>query len=149
MDNIQILKMNLKDIDEVLELEKSHNISILSKNLLLKDIQEESNYYVIAKIDTEIVGYIGINHVLDTADIISVVVSKEHTRKGIASLLINHILDFCKENKIHKLFLEVRASNIAAQNLYLKHGFVKISERKKYYDGKEDAYIMEKEIPIN
>lgn len=148
MDNIQILKMDVNDIDDALLLEESHNIHILSKNILEKDLKETNNHYLIAKQNNEILGYIGISYIIDTADIISIVVSKKHTKKGIASLLLNNIFEFCKLNNISKIMLEVRETNIPAQNLYLKHGFEKISERKNYYDGKENAYIMEKKIPI-
>lgn len=148
MDNIQIIKMNVNDIDAVISLEKSHNIHILNKNILGNDLKEKNNYYLIAKNNNETLGYVGISYVLDTADIISIVVSKNYTRKGIASLLLNSIYEFCKENNISRIMLEVRESNIVAQSLYLKHGFTKISERKNYYDGKENAYIMEKKIPI-
>ena len=118
------------------------------KNILEKDLKETNNHYLIAKQNNEILGYIGISYIIDTADIISIVVSKKHTKKGIASLLLNNIFEFCKSNNISKIMLEVRETNIPAQNLYLKHGFEKISERKNYYDGKENAYIMEKKIPI-
>jgi ribosomal-protein-alanine N-acetyltransferase len=39
--------------------------------------------------------------------------------------------------------LEVRVSNSAALELYLKYGFEIVSRRKRYYtDNNEDAYIM-------
>ncbi|MBO5476729.1 MAG: ribosomal protein S18-alanine N-acetyltransferase [Clostridia bacterium] len=148
MDNIQIIQMNNNDIDEAISLEESHNIHILSKSILENDLKEKNNYYLVAKSNNMILGYIGISYVLDTADIISIVVSHDYTRKGIASLLLNSIYEFCKENNISRIMLEVRETNTVAQNLYLKHGFTKISERKKYYEGKENAYIMEKKIPI-
>lgn len=148
MDNIQIIQMNVSDIDEVINLEKTHNIHILTKNILESDLKKKNNYYLIAKSNNMTLGYVGISYILDTADIISIVVSKDYTRKGIASLLLNSIYEFCKENNISRIMLEVRESNIVAQNLYLKHGFTKISERKNYYEGKENAYIMEKKIPI-
>lgn len=146
MDNIQIEKMNFRDIDDVLSLEKTHGIKILSTNLLKEDLEQENNYYIVARLANTIVGYVGISYVLDSADIISIVVDKSYTKKGIASTLLKHVLEFCKTQNIEKIFLEVRKSNIAAQNLYLKHGFTKISERKKYYDNVEDAYIYEKEL---
>jgi ribosomal-protein-alanine N-acetyltransferase len=41
------------------------------------------------------------------------------------------------------LTLEVRVSNIAAQQLYLKYGFQPVGTRKRYYtDNGEDALIM-------
>ena len=44
-------------------------------------------------------------------------------------------------------FLEVRVSNIVAQNLYKKYGFVEVGLRKEYYnqigaEKGEDAYTM-------
>jgi ribosomal-protein-alanine N-acetyltransferase len=39
--------------------------------------------------------------------------------------------------------LEVRVSNVVAQNLYQKYGFVQVGRRKGYYhDNHEDALIM-------
>ena len=47
--------------------------------------------------------------------------------------------------KLELLTLEVRKSNIAAQELYKKYGFDIIGERKRYYsDNGEDAWIMTK-----
>ena len=44
------------------------------------------------------------------------------------------------------IFLEVRASNNAAQALYQKNGFNAIGHRKNYYhDPVEDAIIMKRE----
>lgn len=148
MDNIQIEKMSISDINEILSIEESQNVHILSKTILEKDLNEANNHYFLAKKDETILGYIGISYIFDTADIISIVVSKDYSRKGIASFLLNYIFEFCKENNVSKIMLEVRESNLPAQKLYLKHGFEKISERKNYYEGKENAYIMEKKIPI-
>ena len=148
MDNIIIEKMKMEDIDNVLDLEKSHNITILTKNMIINDLKNSNNYYIVARASEKIIGYCAISYVMDSADITSIVVSKEYTRQGIASLLLENVLSFSRENGIKTITLEVRKSNIPAQNLYSKFEFKKISERKKYYDNIEDAYIMQKEIPI-
>lgn len=144
MDNIIIRKMQEADIEKCIDIEKSHNIKILSKEILKDELKLDSKYYLVALLDNDIVGYIGISYVLDTADIISIAVKKEFTRKGIASLLLNEIIKFCNEKNISRIFLEVRKSNTKAQSLYKKFGFTKISERKKYYNNIEDAYIFNK-----
>ena len=46
---------------------------------------------------------------------------------------------------VNKIFLEVREKNAPAISLYIKNGFVKISERKNYY-GDENAVVYIKEI---
>ena len=147
MDNIIIPKMQDEDIEEALLTEQSHNIHILSKNILKEDIKNKNYNYLVAKNnDGKIIGYIGISYVLDSADIISIVVHKDYTQKGIATLLLQEIFAFAKENNIQKIMLEVRKSNIPAQKLYEKHGFKQIAIRNNYYDNTEDALIYEKEL---
>ena len=147
MDNIIISKMQDEDVEEALLTEQSHNIHILSKNILKEDIKNKNYNYLVAKNnDGKIIGYIGISYVLDSADIISIVVHKEYTQKGIATLLLQEIFEFAKENNIQKIMLEVRRSNIPAQKLYEKHGFKQIAIRNNYYDNTEDALIYEKEL---
>ena len=139
--------MQDEDIEEALLTEQSHNIHILSKNILKEDIKNKNYNYLVAKNnDGKIIGYIGISYVLDSADIISIVVHKDYTQKGIATLLLQEIFAFAKENNIQKIMLEVRSSNLPAQKLYEKHGFKQIAIRKKYYDNTEDALIYEKEL---
>lgn len=144
MDNITIRKMRQDDIEQCINIEKSHNIKILSREILENDLKKDSNYYLVATLNNTLIGYIGLSYVLDTADIISIVVKKDYTKKGIASLLLREIISFCYKKEIKNIFLEVRKSNTPAQALYNKFGFFKISERKKYYNNIEDAYIYTK-----
>ena len=146
MDNITIRKMRQDDIEQCINIEKSHNIKILSREILENDLKKDSNYYLVATLNNTLIGYIGLSYVLDTADIISIVVEKDYTKKGIASLLLSEIISFCYKKEIKDIFLEVRKSNTPAQALYNKFGFFKISERKKYYNNIEDAYIFEKKF---
>ena len=84
MDNIIISKMKDEDIEEALLTEQSHNIHILSKNILKEDIKNKNYNYLVAKNNNgKIIGYIGISYVLDSADIISIVVHKDYTQKGL------------------------------------------------------------------
>jgi ribosomal-protein-alanine N-acetyltransferase len=49
------------------------------------------------------------------------------------------------EDGVQKIFLEVRASNVVAQQLYQTIGFTAFGSRKNYYptaDGKEDAQLF-------
>jgi ribosomal-protein-alanine N-acetyltransferase len=43
------------------------------------------------------------------------------------------------------LWLEVRTSNVRAQQVYLRYGYRRVGERKNYYPaqhGREDAIVM-------
>ena len=93
----------------------------------------------VAQEEDKIVGYITATYCLDESDIISVAVSKNFRSKGIATKLINALISALKEKGVTSLFLEVRESNINAIKLYEKVGFTKLSVRKNYYDGVENA----------
>lgn len=83
--------------------------------------------------------------VFDEAELLSVVTERSFRRKGLGEILLKKYFDKLKSDGEKTIFLEVRESNEAAIALYNKLGFVKISERKKYYD-EETAVIMRKEL---
>ena len=67
----------------------------------------------------------------------------------IGDKLVQALVELCRENKIVSMTLEVRVSNIVAQNLYKKYGFKLAGIRKEYYsDNKEDAMIMWNDIKV-
>ncbi len=98
------------------------------------------------EIEQKLVGVITSSTTLFDADIESVYVKKEFRKQGLASTLIKGLEKALLEKNIEKIFLEVRLKNLPAQNLYIKHHFNKISERKNYYHDGEDAVIMAKEL---
>ena len=51
------------------------------------------------------------------------------------------ILARLKNKGVETIFLEVRSNNMPAKKLYEKNGFIKISERQKYYSDGADADI--------
>lgn len=143
-NDVSIHKMQISDIQDVLNIEKNQDIHILNQTMLETSINLPNSIYYIAKSDNIIVGYIGATLLFDHIDIESIVTKHEHKRQGIATLLLHHILHIARENNINDIFLEVRISNAAAKNLYEKLGFKNISVRKNYYrsiDSIEDAAV--------
>jgi ribosomal-protein-alanine N-acetyltransferase len=56
-------------------------------------------------------------------------------------------LNYCSAKGVKKCFLELRASNTAARNLYEKRGFFRVASRKDYYEEPvEDATVMKLEL---
>lgn len=78
----------------------------------------------------------------DTGEILSVAVSPEYRRKGIARMLMNEFFTALPK-EVGNIALEVRCSNTAAITLYESFGFIKEGVRKRFYrDPIEDADIM-------
>jgi [ribosomal protein S18]-alanine N-acetyltransferase len=90
-----------------------------------------------------IIGYAGIWILADEAHIMSIASRNEYRRQGVGEVLLCAVIDLARQHKARVVTLEVRVSNTAAQNLYLKYGFNKVGMRKGYYlDNREDAVIM-------
>ena len=83
---------------------------------------------------------------VDEAHITNIAVLKEYQGQGIGGLLLIATIDLAREFNASFLTLEVRASNLVAQNLYSRYGFNKTGLRRGYYlDNREDAIIMSTE----
>ena len=145
LNQVKILPLDVKNVDDVISIQNNLNIHILSKENILNDINNSNFKCIVAVYDKEIIGYISFSCIFDI-EIESVLVKSSYQRQGIGTLLLNYIFKFAKENKINNVFLEVRKSNIGAISLYRKLGFSNISIRKKYYENAEDALILKKEI---
>ncbi len=92
------------------------------------------------------IGFAGMWVLADEAHITNIAVRQRYQRQGIGELLLISTIDLAKEMKVSIITLEVRASNIAAQNLYRKYGFTKVGTRPGYYiDNREDGILMSTE----
>jgi ribosomal-protein-alanine N-acetyltransferase len=87
----------------------------------------------------DVVGQIGIRHVLGELHITTIAVKPEYRRRGHARALIGAALD-SYPNASHA-HLEVRPTNVEAIALYESLGFRKTGRRPRYY-GDEDALLM-------
>ena len=64
----------------------------------------------------------------------------EYTRKGIASKLLGHCIDYWSE-KHDDIYIHVEKDNLPAIHLYKKHDFVILREDKKeYYMKRENKW---------
>ena len=67
----------------------------------------------------------------------------ERRRQGIASALLQRLLELTKDDSLRGYTLEVRVSNLGAIRLYERFGFRRKGIRRGYYtDNREDALIM-------
>ncbi|MGD1120119.1 MAG: ribosomal protein S18-alanine N-acetyltransferase [Dehalococcoidales bacterium] len=90
-----------------------------------------------------IAGFSGLWMLADEAHVTNLAVRQAYRGKGIGELLLLSSIDLAAELNARYLTLEVRASNLVAQSLYRKYGFVQMGVRRGYYlDNHEDAIIM-------
>jgi ribosomal-protein-alanine N-acetyltransferase len=70
-------------------------------------------------------------------EILNVATSRRFRRQGVATALLEH-----EVQGVATWFLEVRESNVAAQNLYLKLGFEEVARRAGYYQNPVETAIV-------
>ncbi len=85
-------------------------------------------------------GYLEIRNVDNVIDIMNLYVNEEERHKGIATALMNEVIE---NEEYSRIMLEVNENNNEALRLYNKLGFKEISLRERYY-GEDTAIIMEK-----
>ena len=96
---------------------------------------------------SKLIGYHYFWLVADEIHILNIAVDPDYQGCGCGKQLLQFALDFGQARGAASAFLEVRASNDAAQQLYKACGFQRIGIRKQYYaDNNEDAYVMKKQL---
>jgi ribosomal-protein-alanine N-acetyltransferase len=77
------------------------------------------------------------------ARILMLAVNAEHRNHGLGTLLCRHFFQECANKGVRVVSLEVRESNVAAQNFYMKLGFVTVGTINEYYSDKENGVAMQ------
>lgn len=131
-----------RNIEAVAKLEKECFSEPWSAAAITESINHGTLFFV-AENGEDVMGYIGLNAVADECYITNIAVFPDYRRRGVATALLNKAISYCKSANLSFISLEVRASNNAAIDLYVKNGFIKEGERRNFYRfPKENAFIM-------
>lgn len=141
--NIKFFKMSILDLENIKNTLYSDFDDFWNYNIFKSELKNPNSIYFIAKLDNEIIGFIGVFIVLDTADITNIVIKKKHRGKGFSSMLLNYAINYCKNHDCIQLNLEVNSINKVAIKLYENNGFIQTGLRKNYYKDK-DAILYTK-----
>lgn len=134
--------MTITDLDSIKDNLYTDFDDFWSYNIFKSELENENSKYIIAILNNEIIGFAGIWQVIDEAHITNIVVRKDFRKLGIGSLLLEKLIDICKNlESINSITLEVNEDNITAQKLYEKFNFKILGRRKNYYNNKA-AIIM-------
>lgn len=143
-----VSRMTPEDIDGVAELDRQCFKIPWSRKAFADELANEMTYYLKAKYNDEYIGYAGLWNIAGEGHITNIAVLEKYRNKGIATAMLNEMINYVKENSLTLLTLEVRKSNCPAIKLYKKFGFKILGERKHFYsDNREDAFIMTMDFP--
>lgn len=141
MEN-NISPMTFSDLESIKDILTTDFDDFWTYSILYSELKNPNSLYFVAKCENEIVGFAGIWKSVDDIHITNIVTKKSKRRKGIASKLLEHLINVSKKENLSSLTLEVNEKNTNAIYLYEKYHFQKIGIRKNYYGQTDNAVIM-------
>ncbi|RDW18824.1 ribosomal protein S18-alanine N-acetyltransferase [Oceanobacillus chungangensis] len=144
MDKVLIRKMEIKDVEHVVEVEKASFTIPWTTDIFYQEIVDNNfAHYFVIELNGQIVGYAGAWIVIDDAQITNIAIMPEYRGYKLGEKLFQYVIQSAIGMGVRHLSLEVRVSNRVAQSMYRKFGLVPGGIRKNYYtDNQEDAIVM-------
>ena len=145
---LSLLPLTEAYLDELVAIEQLSFASPWSKEAYRRELTENDlAVYVGLFYGDRLIGYAGLWRILDEGHISNIAVHPAFRGHRFGELLLAYLQQQALLHKLERLTLEVRRSNVAAQTLYTRCGFVYAGIRPHYYnDNGEDAFIYWLEI---
>lgn len=141
---LTIRKMMVEDIPTVVDLDHiSFSLPWPERSFRFELTDNPASRCWVADLDGKVVGMIVVWLIVDEAHVATIATHPDQRRQGIAKRLLAHALLEIMREGARSSFLEVRESNLAAQEMYRKFGYEVTGRRRRYYrDNDEDAILM-------
>jgi [ribosomal protein S18]-alanine N-acetyltransferase len=141
---VLIRKLELRDIDSVLAIQRAcPEVAQWS----VADYERGSTGAIAgwtAEDHTGIVGFLVAQSLFGESEILNFAVHPDCRRRGVGSALLAHAIEWSEHAHDRRIMLEVRASNVAAQRFYERHGFRVAGRRGHYYSNPtEEALLLD------
>jgi ribosomal-protein-alanine N-acetyltransferase len=138
---LEIRSLAYSDLPDVIALERRAFPSPWSLAMFVLELSKPNSICVGAISNSELAGYLICSRYHTVWHLMNVAVDLDYRRLGVASGLIEHLLEEAGEDE--RYTLEVRVSNTEAIQMYESFGFRSAGVRRSYYhDNNEDALIM-------
>jgi ribosomal-protein-alanine N-acetyltransferase len=139
--SVDVRQLTYGDLPDVIAIERRSFPAPWSLAMFVLELSKPASICVGAISNGELVGYLVCSRYHTVWHLMNVAVDLDYRRLGVASRLIDHLLQEAGEDE--RYTLEVRVSNAEAIRMYESFGFRRAGMRRRYYhDNNEDALIM-------
>jgi ribosomal-protein-alanine N-acetyltransferase len=140
-ETVAIRPLSYSDLPQVIAIERRAFSSPWSLSMFVLELSRPSGLHLAAVREGALVGYLISARYDEAYHVMTIAVDPDNRRAGIASTLLEAMLQRAGEDANYTL--EVRVSNSGAIALYERYGFREVGTRPRYYaDNGEDAIIM-------
>ncbi len=142
----RLRKMQYTDMDAVLAVERAAYSFPWTRGNFVDSLSIGHLAELLISDGEGLVGYYVAMRGVDEMHLLNLTVAPQLQRRGHACALLDALQRRCQEQGVPKLWLEVRASNARARQVYVRRGFAEIGLRRGYYPAgkalREDAIVM-------
>lgn len=136
-----------RDISEILRIQAGSREAAQWPRSAYESLEETGQKAWVAEGGEHVVGFLVARSTATEMEVLNLAVAITVRRKGIGHALLEETLSWAARNGSRQVFLEVRASNAAARQFYLAHGFVAAGVRASYYrDPADDALLLSRSV---
>ena len=140
---LEVTALDAGQLDEVLRIEQAVFGDPWPRRFFEEEIRARESIACAVRHGGRLAGYCLAWGLPEEVHLGNLAVAPEYQGRGVGSFLLDWLFDAARERNARRITLEVRPSNVAAQELYLAHGFRPIVLRRGYYqDTGEDALVM-------
>lgn len=139
----KVRNMGLRDVPQVLEIERASYPTPWSRQLFMDELGRPSTECLVRAAKDDIHGYLIAGRYAEVWHVLNVCTRESRRGTGVATALLRELFRRGEGHAQRGFTLEVRVSNTNAIDLYRKLGFLEYGVRPGYYsDNREDALIM-------
>lgn len=147
--SITIQRATINNLEIVYQLEREcFTREAFSKQHIAYLLENPNAVSLVAQINNAIAGFIiGLIHRHDekiTGRVYTLDVAVKYRRRGVGLKLLAEIERIFVKRGVKICYLEARKDNVAALELYRKHGYVEVEELKDYYKGAHGVRLKKK-----
>ncbi|HWD10149.1 MAG TPA: ribosomal protein S18-alanine N-acetyltransferase [Actinomycetota bacterium] len=143
-EEVELTPMRRRHLRSVLRIEAQVYPRPWSAALFLQEMSRKNDRaYFVARWESQVIGYGGIMLSPPEAHVTTIAVDPAWHRNHIGTKLMLGLIDAATARGAHSVSLEVRKSNLGAQQMYERFGFRPVGVRRGYYvETGEDAIVM-------
>ena len=147
---INIRKALITDVETLYRIERECFTSeALSKEQILSLLRDTKSTALIAQTNGETAGFIiGKTYAKQgelIGHVITIDVAMKYRRKGVGKRLLSALEKTFLERGVKVCYLEVRADNVSALNLYRKEDYAEVGKLEGYY-GNTHGILLKKQL---